>query len=116
MRHAAVATHAPTSLRGSAFGLLAVTQTAGKLAASAFAGIVWTIVSPTAAFIFLAVTMTAATGTLAVSANRDSEAEHEFRHNAEIDIGVPPNAGSGTLEPATTWHPHGELSARGGLA
>ena len=66
--HAAVATHAPTQLRGSAFGLLAVTQSVGNLAASAIAGILWTTISPTAAFIFLAATMTAATGTLAIVA------------------------------------------------
>jgi MFS family permease len=51
---AAVATVAPTDLRGSAFGLLATTQAAANLAASATAGILWTTISPTAAFTFLA--------------------------------------------------------------
>jgi MFS family permease len=73
--HAAVATHAPTSLRGSAFGLLAVTQSAGNLAASGIAGILWTAVSPAAAFIFLAVIMAAATATLGIVARRDTGAK-----------------------------------------
>ena len=51
---AAVATLAPIDLRGSAFGLLATAQAAANLGASAIAGILWTTVSPTAAFIFLA--------------------------------------------------------------
>ena len=55
--HAAVATHAPNEVRGSAFGLLAATQSFGNLAASAIAGALWTLVSPTAAFLFLAAAM-----------------------------------------------------------
>ena len=43
---AAVATLAPASLRGSAFGLLATAQAGANLAASAVAGILWTAVSP----------------------------------------------------------------------
>jgi hypothetical protein len=39
--HAAIATAAPTRLRGSAFGLLAVIQSVGNLAASGIAGL-WT--------------------------------------------------------------------------
>jgi len=54
---AAVATLAPASLRGSAFGLLATVQAVANLAASAVAGILWTAVSPAAAFLFLAVAM-----------------------------------------------------------
>jgi MFS family permease len=75
--HSAVATYAPAHLRGSAFGLLAVTQSAGNLAASAIAGILWTTVSPTAAFIFLAAIMTAATGTLAIVAKHDTTTDTE---------------------------------------
>ena len=48
--HAAVATHAPVELRGSAFGLLAAIQSIGNLAASITAGVVWTAWSPAAAF------------------------------------------------------------------
>ncbi len=51
--HAAVAALAPTDLRGSAFGLLATVQSLGNLAASAIAGLLWTAVSPAAAFTYL---------------------------------------------------------------
>jgi MFS family permease len=52
--HAAVASFAPEGLRGSAFGLLAAVQSFGNLAASAVAGVLWTAVSPRAAFLYLA--------------------------------------------------------------
>ncbi len=52
--HAAVASLAPVDLRGSAFGLLAAVQSFGNLAASAVAGLLWTTVSPRAAFLYLA--------------------------------------------------------------
>jgi MFS family permease len=55
--HAAVATLAPNEIRGSAFGLLAATQSFGNLAASAIAGALWTLVSPRAAFVYLAAWM-----------------------------------------------------------
>lgn len=51
--HAAVATMAPAELRGSAFGLLAAIQSIGNLAASGIAGLLWTALSPTAAFLYL---------------------------------------------------------------
>ena len=54
---AAVATLAPAALRGSAFGLLATVQAGANLIASAVAGILWTAVSPAAAFGFLAAAM-----------------------------------------------------------
>ena len=54
---AAVASFAPGQLRGSAFGLLATVQSAGNLIASAVAGVLWSAVSPEAAFIFLAAAM-----------------------------------------------------------
>lgn len=44
--HAAVAALAPVELRGSAFGLLAAVQSFGNLAASAIAGLLWTLASP----------------------------------------------------------------------
>ena len=59
-QHAAVATAAPPSLRGSAFGLLAATQAGGNLVASAVAGVIWTTASPAAAFGYLAACMVAA--------------------------------------------------------
>lgn len=55
--HAAVAALATTDLRGSAFGLLAAVQAVGNFAASAIAGLIWTTISPTAAFVYLTVWM-----------------------------------------------------------
>ncbi|MET8046839.1 MFS transporter [Streptosporangium sp. NPDC005286] len=55
--HAAVAALAPTDLRGSAFGLLATVQSLGNFAASAIAGLLWTLVSPNAAWAYLAAWM-----------------------------------------------------------
>jgi MFS family permease len=54
---AAVASMAGEAIRGSAFGLLAGMQSLGNLAASGIAGILWTAVSPTAAFLWLSVWM-----------------------------------------------------------
>jgi MFS family permease len=51
--HAAVASLAPVELRGSAFGLLAAVQSIGNLAASAIAGLLWTLASPRLAFAYL---------------------------------------------------------------
>jgi hypothetical protein len=51
--HAAVAALAPGELRGSAFGLLAAVQSFGNLAASAIAGLLWTLASPGVAFGYL---------------------------------------------------------------
>ena len=52
--HAAVATLAPATLRGSAFGLLATVQSFGNLAASAVAGLLWTAFSAEVAFLYVA--------------------------------------------------------------
>jgi MFS family permease len=51
---AAVALLAPTDLRGSAFGALAASQSFANLAASAVAGVLWTLISPRVAFLYLA--------------------------------------------------------------
>jgi MFS family permease len=59
--HTAVAQAAPLNIRGSAFGLLAVVQSVGNLAASSIAGILWTTLSPTWAFGFLTAAMLIAT-------------------------------------------------------
>ena len=56
----AVAEAAPVELRGSAFGLLAAMQSFGNLIASGLAGVLWTLVSPEAAFIFASVGMVVA--------------------------------------------------------
>src|SRR5712692_1290167 len=53
--HAAVATLAPTDLRGSAFGLLATVQSFGNIVASAIAGVLRSVLSPTVAFVYLAI-------------------------------------------------------------
>ena len=58
--HAAVASLAPAHVRGSAFGFLAAIQSVGNLAASVVAGVLWTAVSPAAAFVFLTAAMTLA--------------------------------------------------------
>jgi MFS family permease len=50
--HAAVAALAPADVRGSAFGMLAAVQSAGNLAASGVAGILWTAASPAVAFAY----------------------------------------------------------------
>lgn len=58
--HSAVAALAPAELRGSAFGVLATVQSLGNLAASAIAGLLWTTLSPAAAFIYLTAWMAVA--------------------------------------------------------
>jgi MFS family permease len=68
--HAAVAAFAPAEVRGSAFGLLAAVQSVGNLAASGVAGILWTVVSPRAAFGYLVAWMVLALGGLLVTARR----------------------------------------------
>jgi MFS family permease len=64
---AAVAALAPERLRGSAFGLLAALQALGNLAASVIAGILWTAISPAAAFIYVAAWMALAVIGLAIA-------------------------------------------------
>jgi hypothetical protein len=59
--HAAVATLAPTDLRGAAFGLLAALQSFGNIIASGIAGLLWRLVSPTTPFVYPAVWVTLAT-------------------------------------------------------
>ncbi len=65
---AAVAGLAPAELRGSAFGLLATIQAVGNLAASVIAGILWTAISPAAAFIYVAAWMALAVIGLTITA------------------------------------------------
>ncbi len=69
--NSAVAALAPAHLRGSAFGLLATIQAAGNLAASAVAGVLWTVVSPAAAFGYLTAWMLLALAGLIPAARRD---------------------------------------------
>ena len=69
-QHAAVAALAPSSLRGSAFGLLATTQSLGNFAASSIAGLLWTLISPTAAFIYATAWMLVALAAFTATARR----------------------------------------------
>ena len=68
--HAAVATLAPENVRGSAFGVLAAVQSLGNLIASAAAGLIYTFVSPAAAFTVAAALM--AVALLVMTANRSA--------------------------------------------
>jgi MFS family permease len=63
-QHAAVASGAPEHIRGSAFGLLAGTQSLGNLIASTTTGIIWTAAGPGWAFATIGALMLAATLTL----------------------------------------------------
>ncbi len=54
----------PPEIRGSAFGLLATVQAIGNVAASVLAGLLYTVASPTVAFVYLAVWMLIALATL----------------------------------------------------
>jgi MFS family permease len=53
----AVASMSDESVRGSAFGLLAALQSLGNFLASAIAGLLWTLASPSIAFVWLAAWM-----------------------------------------------------------
>ena len=70
--HAAVAALAPVDLRGSAFGALAAIQSLGNFAASAVAGLLWTAVSPRAAFLYLAAWMCVSLAAFATTRSRRS--------------------------------------------
>jgi MFS family permease len=64
--HAAVAAFAPAEIRGSAFGLLATVQAIGNVAASAVAGLLYTVASPSVAFGYLVAWMVLALACLAL--------------------------------------------------
>ncbi len=70
---AAVATLAPSELRGSAFGLLATAQAGANLIANAVAGVLWTALAPAAAFVFLAAAMLISVPLIATSGVQGSE-------------------------------------------
>lgn len=67
--HAAVATLAPAAIRGSAFGLLAAVQSAGNLVASVVAGVLYSALSPSWAFGFLAFAMVSSAAVLVATRN-----------------------------------------------
>ncbi len=64
---AALASLASEYPRGSAFGLLATVQAVGNLIASVVAGLLWSAVSPLAAFAFLAAAMVIAAALIATA-------------------------------------------------
>jgi len=68
---AAVAGLAPSEMVGSAFGLLAAVQSFGNFAASVIAGALWTLVSPRAAFAYLAFWMLVSLAALVFARARD---------------------------------------------
>ena len=72
--HAAVATFAPDSIRGSAFGLLAAVQSFGNLAASAVAASSTRLASPAAAFWYASAIMLGALLVVATTYARDRAA------------------------------------------
>ncbi len=72
--NAAVAALAPTPIRGSAFGALATVQSLGNFAASAIAGVLYTTVSPRAAFLYLAAWMTIAVAAFVLTTTRAQSA------------------------------------------
>lgn len=65
--HAAVATHAPEAIRGSAFGMLAAIQSFGNLVASTLVGLLYAVASPSIAFTYASLVMLVAL--LALAAN-----------------------------------------------
>ena len=69
-QHSAVAALAPPDLRGSAFGMLATIQSLGNLAASAIAGLLWSLLSPSAAFAYLTAWMLLALTGLLITTRR----------------------------------------------
>jgi len=68
--NAAIAQLAPDGLQGSAFGMQAALQSIGNLAASAIAGALWTLISPTAAFLYAAAWMLIAFTGLIITQSR----------------------------------------------
>ena len=67
--HAVVAGSASEDIRGSAFGVLAGIQSFGNLGASAGAGVLWSVVSPVAAFIAVSIVMVASLVRLSIGSD-----------------------------------------------
>jgi dipeptide/tripeptide permease len=70
---AMVARLLPDELRGSGFGLLGGVQSLGDFVSSAAVGLVWTVVSPTAAFVLAAAWMALSLAATAAIAPGDSK-------------------------------------------
>lgn len=65
-----VAALAPTALRGSAFGVLATIQSVGDFGASVIAGLLWTLVGPSAAFGYGVAALLVSAGVFATQRDR----------------------------------------------
>lgn len=78
--HGTVAEAAPEDIRGSAFGFLAAIQSFGNLIASGVAGLLWTLVSPLAAFLFAASGMTVAVATSLARSRSATRARNPQHH------------------------------------
>jgi MFS family permease len=65
-----VALALPDRLRGNGYGVLGLVQSMGDLGASLVAGLIWSLVSPTAAFLYVAAWMLAAVVTTTASKGR----------------------------------------------
>lgn len=102
--HSAVAGLAPSNVRGSAFGLLAATQSFGNFTASVLTGIIWTALTPTWAFAYLAASMIIGTALLAstrpsspIRARFPPQSARPTTPHSDADLtGIPP-----TREPSS---------------
>ncbi len=71
-----VAAEAPAELRGTAFGLLATIQSLGDFGASVIAGLLWTVVGPSAAFGYGTAALLISAGLFATQAERERPESH----------------------------------------
>jgi MFS family permease len=69
--HSAVAGLAPEEIRSSAFGVLATVQSLGNFVASGLVGLLWTAVSPRAAFLYVAVCMAISLAAILTTSKQD---------------------------------------------
>ncbi|MEX2553653.1 MAG: MFS transporter [Actinomycetota bacterium] len=69
--HSAVAGLAPEEIRSSAFGVLATVQSLGNFVASGLVGLLWTAISPRAAFLYVAVCMAISLAAIRTTSKQD---------------------------------------------
>ena len=69
--HSAVAGLAPEEIRSSAFGVLATVQSLGNFVASGLVGLLWTTISPRAAFLYVAVCMAISLAVIRTTSKQD---------------------------------------------
>lgn len=75
-----VALSLPDELRGNGYGLLGLVQSLGDLGASLVAGLIWALVSPTAAFGYAAAWMLAAVVAISLIRGRQAPPLHPEHH------------------------------------